>query len=477
MNRARVATWLLVLAVVVALTLRLVALGRKSLWLDEAVTLRIAAGDVSDIVSARGDPHPPLYYLLMHYWTGLGQSEFVARLPSALAGAAAIPLLYWLVREWKSQWSAIASAWFLAVAPLHVWYSQEARMYALVCTLGLASTLAYAVAVRRGSLLAWVVWSLVTVTGLYTQYSMLLIVFAQVALFGLLRRRSSARQGTLWPALLALLAVSILFLPQARIFVKQLVLSGGHGGPWYYRSLQLLLAEWGIAISLTQVYTAVISIGVIALTAAGIAAWTLRSRIGWLRASAGLTVAAVAAYLLILIASAVPRGLGLKRQGLILLPYVLAGIVAAISGYRYRTHLLVGLVAVTLPLTGYVVMAQEQEPWRDVARYLEQQAEPQDIIMVSAPYMQEPLGYYYHGEAQCAGVGPADVPEKLLEITASPGRPWLVLRGQEYTDPQGKVPRWLDENCTLLDERTFDGKVHVRLYDRACPQIHDPVTD
>lgn len=463
MSRTRSATWLLILAVGAALALRLVALDRKSLWLDEAATLRYAAQDLNDIVLARQDPHPPLYYVLMHYWTRLGRSEFALRFPSALAGAAAIPLLYWLIREWGDRWSALTSAWLLAIAPLHVWYSQEARMYALVCTLGLSSMLAYAVAIRRGSAVAWVAWTVLTVTGLYTQYSMLLIVLVQIALLGPLWQATGAGHKPTWPALVAFLVAALLFVPQASSFANQLVLEGGRGASWYYRALQLMLPERDIAASPSQLHAAVVGISVIALVTVGTAAWALRRRLRRPKIGADLTCAAMTVYLLIIIASAVPRGLGLKRQTLILLPYTLGILAAVISTHGHRSCLLAGLLLVTLPLAGYVVLAQEQEPWRNVARFLEEHAEPQDTIAINASYMQLPFDYYYQGEARRLGVGPESVPEKLSKLTASSGRLWLVLSNDEYTDPQGTVQRWLDENRTLLEERTFM-RVRLRLY-------------
>jgi mannosyltransferase len=466
MSRTRSATWLLVLAVGAALALRLVALDRKSLWLDEAATLRYAAQDLNDIVFARQELHPPLYYVLMHYWTKLGRSEFALRFPSALAGAAAIPLLYWLVREWGDRWSALTSAWLLAIAPLHVWYSQEARMYALVCTLGLSSMLAYAVAIRRGSAVAWVAWTVLTVTGLHTQYSMLLIVLVQIALFGPLWQATGAGHKPTWPALVAFLVAALLFVPQASSIANQLVLKGGRGASWYwyYSVLQSLLSERGIAASPSQLHAAVVGISVIALVTVGAAAWTLRRRLRRPKIGAGLTWAAMTVYLLILVASAVPRGLSLKRQTLILLPHTLGILAAVISTHGHRSRLLAGLLLVTLPLSGYVVLAQEQEPWRNVACFLEEHAEPQDAIAFNASYMQLPFDYYYQGEARRLGVGPESVPEKLSDLAMSSGRLWLVLSNDEYTDPQGTVQRWLDENRTLLEERTFM-RVRLRLYD------------
>ncbi len=458
------ARWLPVLAVGVAMALRLIALGRKSMWLDEVVTLRIAESAVRDIISAGRDPHPPLYYILMHYWTALGRSELVARLPSALAGAAAIPLLYRLVGAWVDRWSATASAWLLAIAPLHIWYSQETRMYAPVCTLGLASALSYTLVIRRGGLAAVIAWIVATVTGLYTHYSMLVLVFVQIILFAPLWQASGSGRATLLPALAASLIACLLFLPQAYTFVNQLVVGGER--IWLYLSLRSLLSQLNLTASPSQLHAITVTVGVIIAGIVVAAVWVLSRRLKRMkriRVGKGLIAAAVVVYLLILVATAVPRGLGAKRQVLILLPYVLGGVAVVVSTQRYRARLLVGLILVTLPLTGHVVLAQEQEAWRDVARYLEQRASPQDVIVVSAPYMVQPLDYYYRHLVPRQGIRPNDVPDELAQIVSSHERVWLVLSNDRYTDPQGKIQGWLDENCTLLDERAFP-KVRLRLY-------------
>jgi uncharacterized membrane protein len=399
----------------------------------------------------------------MHYWIPLVQGEFLLRLPSALAGAAAVPLLYWLTREWSDQWSAMASAWFLAIMPLHIWYSQEARMYALVCTLGLASTLFYTLAIRRKKPRIWLAWIAMTVAGLHTHYSMLLLAFAQIGLLVPLWKASDSNRTALWIALLALLIVSLLFVPQAQTFVGQIVLSSWQGG-YYYTAAQSALAKWNIHISSSQFYTAITVAAVLTL---GIGVLSIRLLLGRLKqARVGIRVilAALAVYLLILIATAIPRGLGIKRQLLILLPYVLGGIAAFVSFSPSRTRLLAVLILATLPVTGHIVAVREQEAWRDVAQFVEDNEEPQDIILFAPQWRQGSFDYYYHGGAPRQGVREKDVPEALADITASHQRVWL----EQHLSPQGAVQHWLDENCTLLDEYTFPG-VRIRLYSTGPP--------
>jgi len=97
------------------------------------------------------DTHPPGYYLLMLPWTrAMGTSLRAIRLPSALLGLAAIPLLFWLgsLAGWRLA-GGVAAA-LLAVSGYHVFWSQVARMFALACFLGLASSVTLLL-IARGS--------------------------------------------------------------------------------------------------------------------------------------------------------------------------------------------------------------------------------------------------------------------------------------------------------------------------------------
>ena len=70
-------------------------------------------------------------------------SETSLRLVSAVAGTLTIPVAWLLIRELtRSRAVALLSTALLAVNPLHIWYSQEARAYALlVLTLGTSALL------------------------------------------------------------------------------------------------------------------------------------------------------------------------------------------------------------------------------------------------------------------------------------------------------------------------------------------------
>ena len=124
----------------VGLVLRLFRIGKQSFWFDEAYTVLIAKMPLQDELQAllADGVHPPLHYLLAKVLLVFGDNEIVMRLPSALLGALAVPLVYQLGKRYIGETAGLLSAALLAFNPFHLWYSQEARMYATLTTLAVA---------------------------------------------------------------------------------------------------------------------------------------------------------------------------------------------------------------------------------------------------------------------------------------------------------------------------------------------------
>ncbi len=125
---------MILLVLILGLVLRLLTIN-QSLWLDEAISVLASRNlDFWTFVTKYpvGDFHPPLYFGLLWIWTHLfGYSEFVIRLPSVLLGVATIYLTYSIGKKLFNEKIGILAALFLAISPLHLYYSQEARMYSL----------------------------------------------------------------------------------------------------------------------------------------------------------------------------------------------------------------------------------------------------------------------------------------------------------------------------------------------------------
>jgi len=127
---------MIITVLIFAFLLRVISLN-QSLWLDEATTALVARMPIYDFFTRfmPADFHPPLYYLAISLWsTVFGYSEVALRIPSVIFGLLTIYVVYLIAKQARLKWP-ILPALFLATSGLHVYYSQEARMYGLVTLL------------------------------------------------------------------------------------------------------------------------------------------------------------------------------------------------------------------------------------------------------------------------------------------------------------------------------------------------------
>jgi len=121
---------------VLGLALRLYRLGHASLWFDELFSRSAAIAPTLWESVDRGavrDVFPPLFPVLTHFAVKLPfGAETALRLPSALAGSAALFVLYALGRKLHSPRVGLVAAALMSCHWFAVAYSQEGRPYALL---------------------------------------------------------------------------------------------------------------------------------------------------------------------------------------------------------------------------------------------------------------------------------------------------------------------------------------------------------
>ena len=152
----------------VALILRMPGLN-ESLWFDETYYSRVMLESPNWRHYVFHDVHPPLYPLLMKLWNlGLGESEIRLRLPSLMAGLLSVAICYRLGLQWFGREVGCLSALLLAMAPAHIWYSQENKANMLMLTLCSAVLgLAYQV-YQNSAPRTWLALGLCSVAALWT---------------------------------------------------------------------------------------------------------------------------------------------------------------------------------------------------------------------------------------------------------------------------------------------------------------------
>jgi uncharacterized membrane protein len=193
--------WLaLGLLTAIAAALRLPFLSHQSLWLDEIYTRTIVGrhglAAIWRNVQAT-ESTPPLYYLAAKLSTVLFGSRSAAamRAPSALALTAAVPVAYFAFRRLIGERPALAAAAFVAVNPLLVNYSTDARSYGLLVLTALLSVWGLAAVLESGRQRAFAGWAAASVACVWTHYFGAFTVIGEAVV--LLTLRPQARRATL----------------------------------------------------------------------------------------------------------------------------------------------------------------------------------------------------------------------------------------------------------------------------------------
>ncbi|HTU79219.1 MAG TPA: glycosyltransferase family 39 protein [Solirubrobacteraceae bacterium] len=220
--------WPLAALTLLAAALRLSTLDLQSFWYDEAFT-PVHVLHPSLWATLRSVAHsentPPLWYVIA--WADarvLGTGEVALRLPSALAGIATVPVAWAIGRELADRRAALACALLVAVNPLFVWYSQEARAYALFVLMGALAMLCFLRAEREPTRARLTAFALSGALALLSHYFAVFLLIP-MALWLLWRRRT--RFAAL-PAIAVLVLVGLALTPL-------IAAQGGHGTQWIGR--------------------------------------------------------------------------------------------------------------------------------------------------------------------------------------------------------------------------------------------------
>ena len=214
-RRTPTVTLAIVALTFLAAAVRFSTLGRQSYWYDELVTVslmhRSFGGMLRGVPTTEATPY--VYYVLAWPWTRLfGFGEAGLRSLSALAGTLTVPVTYAAGATLVSRRVGVVAAAIAAVNPFLVWYSQEARAYALFGLVAALTVYFFARALRgdRRSLVGWAVTCALAVA---THYFAVFIVGAE-ALWLVLRRPRLALLASALPG--AILAAEIALIVKQR---------------------------------------------------------------------------------------------------------------------------------------------------------------------------------------------------------------------------------------------------------------------
>ena len=225
------------LAIFIAITLANVS--RASIWFDEAFSAYIVQFSFWDIARYTAtDVHPPFYYWLLKIWSSMfGTTELAYRSLSILFGAGAISSAFFLTRKLFGRKTAWVSLLFLAISPMLIRYSDEARMYTLASLIVLSATYVLLRAKETQKKSTWIWYGVLVSLGMWTHYFTALAWLAHWAWWATEKYRKNMKIKEFMAAFFTrewLIAYGVavgLFLPWLPFMALQLGVVQG-GGFW-----------------------------------------------------------------------------------------------------------------------------------------------------------------------------------------------------------------------------------------------------
>jgi hypothetical protein len=200
----------------------------RSVWIDEAISVHEASQSYGQMLHLlrTTDVHPPLYFTLL--WAvihGTGSTaELIVRIPSVVPGVLLVAVAFYAARDVWDRRTARFAAVVATIGPAAVWYSQDARMYALFMLFGTVGAWALVRVLRTGRWRDVAVLVASCAALLWTQYDTVLVVGTLLAiLIGVALRRGLHERawGLLLRAGVASTAVVLSFVPLIGWVIQQ----------------------------------------------------------------------------------------------------------------------------------------------------------------------------------------------------------------------------------------------------------------
>ena len=430
---------------------------------------------------------PPLYFLLMHYWLSWGTSEFWIRLSSAIPGALSCLVALVFGERLLGKKHGWIMGLALAVAPFHVYYSQEARMYALLGMFGAMAMFSTYLLAKTQHWPYGLLYLVFATLSCYTfTYGIFLILFSSV--FSICFQPRLPRRVFLitWATNLLVAGLFCPWVPRLMTTV-----TGGPLRPLVrgqviealaYSCFSLALGTTfgptpeqlrtlGTRIFVEQPVAGALLLGgflaVGLVTVIGMRLLWQRYRNGFFFVLVGLAVFLGCPVAVSLLKPTIPYNPRYAILAIIPLALVFAAFVAwilsAVWWKKVCASLFVGCVGMSLA-NNYFDPRYARDDIRSAGRVLASLKPAPRTVFVCAGFVAPTLQYYYDGTAR---IVPLDVVDVAVEEALKPyaedlvkgGIVALVYSRPDHGDPRGLVPTWFKQDYALQREEAWPGVV------------------
>jgi mannosyltransferase len=496
---------------IIAAVLRLIYLGKPSLWHDEAVSVALTHMSWWDMLTKPNEVAMSPYQVVLRLWMTLfGDSEVSLRMPSVIFSVATLPFTYALARRLAGTRVAIVTAILFAANVFSIRYAQEARSYALMTMLIVSSWVFFLRCLDTPTLPNYMAYAIAAVLGAYTHIFAALSYPAQWIRLARRRRRMKVR---FWLTAIVVL-ICLLILPKG---LSVLFTDAGQAN-WVPSLAPALISELFCDFSgslttgrgeflLTAIYLAAAGYGALALLLDPRRSEPAEDRRWFILLGFAFPVAVVLVISLV-------KPLLVTRYLSEAFPFFI--ILGAVGVCRMRPRWigvagLVIIAALSLYQDYLYYRYDSRDDWRGVTRYVLNDAKPGDAIIFLVPTSRAAYDYYvsrsgfagppavvfpdWDAQLRIGGIDPAlyfgepnlfepIVTRAIDDASKRYSRIWLaqwpIYFFQSSSDqPVYQAQRNLDQRLLaaiaaryrMISEKDFD-QIHLLLYDRASDAPH-----
>lgn len=464
--------------------LRLWRLESESIWIDEAYSIQLARYPLAQIIQGTAaDQHPPLYYFLLHLWLFLGDSIWNFRFLSVILGTLNIWQVVQLGTKIRDEKFGLVAGVLLAVMPLHVYYSQEVRMYMLLLVNLTASTTMLWDWLQDRKVSQWFLYIVFNLAALYTHNFSAFVILTQ-ALFILIISVLHRDRKIFLQWFLSMSICLVGYLPWLPVALNQMRYHTmdwlGSPSPEMIRDTFLRLVFGFPWPSMPSVLDwAVITLIVVILV--GFSVFYFKKKRN-LEVFSFVFLWALIPFVTISIISEFYPIFQIK-QFIIILP-ALAFTYALIAGNLpkwFRRGLILGILAVFLVTSIGQSVILTKDDWRGTSKYLQNNFLEGDLIYAnpSASFLAINLyapnipvdsysGYPPDYQILTGGWKEGTIvtfskAQEVLKPYLSHRRIWLVEFTPQLWDPEGLIPFQLAQNYNQVLDQDFT-RIRLRLF-------------
>ncbi|HEY64692.1 MAG TPA: tetratricopeptide repeat protein [Caldilineae bacterium] len=455
---------LLLLITALAAGLRFYHLGTKGLWVDEIFTATFASaendwGTVARRALSTPIPSPPLWFWITHLFIkAFGGGNAVVRLPSAIAGILGVLAIYKVGETLFDRTTGIFSAFLLAISPMHLHFSQEARFYAAIVLFSLLSLYFLYQGLNSEGKRWWLGFTVITLINLYIHLTTFLVLAAEIVYavvmlsYDWFAARKAGRGKSLLftfaPLLASLCAIALGYAPMVPYLLLGVQSPRGLGNAGHIQGLDL---SPGYFLSLFAYFGAGTGIALSLYVAAFL--WGLFNAARERKRQAALILLWISVPFVIVVLLR-PKHWFAPKYVISILPLYLITIswglvnvarslVLAVSHWEdLFSSKLLQAVSLTCLVAIYglmsasvldVIYAWQQGRWQEIARFLNANARPGDVIVIVPlrilTMSAQEIMAYYGPKPDEMDVVVAGRRERIEELLAQHERVWIIIPG------------------------------------------------